>query len=149
MSLPPCFASPDQRDGALPLLLVDRAGFAPWRDRQGAGVQAWLQANGFTGQAGAPLLVPGADGQPAYALAGIGDAADPLALAHLPSMLPPGTYRLSADSPTPIDPAAALLGWGLGAYRFERYTRPPRAPARLVLERAEADQSEAWSLLKA
>ncbi len=149
MSLPPCFASPDQREIAMPLLLVDRAGYDAWRDRQGASVQAWLQANGFSAQPGAPLLVPGANGHPAFALAGIGDAADPLALAHLPSLLPPGTYRLSADSPAAIDPGQALLGWGLGAYRFERYAKPPRAPARLVLDRADADSSEAWSLLKA
>ena len=34
MSLPPCFAGPDQRDAALPLLLVDRTGYDGWRARQ-------------------------------------------------------------------------------------------------------------------
>jgi hypothetical protein len=78
MSLPPCFASPDQRDGAMALLLVDKGGFAAWKGRQGATVQAWLDANGFTGQPGAPLLVPGADGRATYALAGIADARRPV-----------------------------------------------------------------------
>src|SRR5690606_8285970 len=41
------------------------------------------------------------------------------------------------------------LGWGLGAYRFDRYLEPPRAPARLVLDSAAPESSEAWSLLKA
>ncbi len=149
MSLPPCFASPEPNLAALPLVLVDRAGYGAWRDRQSAAVQAWLAAHDFSGQSGAPLLVPGADGQPAYSLAGISDPGDPLALAHLPSMLPPGNYRLSPDSPLALDPGQALLGWGLGAYRFDRYLKPGRAPARLVLEDAGTDNSEAFALLKA
>ena len=149
MSLPPCFAGPDQRDAALPLLLVDRTGYDGWRARQGEPVQAWLDAHGFRAQVGAPLLVPGANGRPAFALAGIADATDPLALSHLPALLPEGTYRLSPDSPVAVDPGRALLGWGLGAYRFERYVKSPRPPARLVLESADADASEAWTLLKA
>ena len=40
MSLPPCFATPDQADGAWPLVLVDRASLPAWRDRQPAAVQA-------------------------------------------------------------------------------------------------------------
>ncbi|HST45050.1 MAG TPA: leucyl aminopeptidase family protein, partial [Luteimonas sp.] len=62
MSLPPCFASPDQAGGALPLRLVDRAGFPAWLERQDAAIRDWLQGNGFGGQPGAPLLVPGSDG---------------------------------------------------------------------------------------
>lgn len=148
MSLPPCFASPDPSAAVLPLVLVERAGYGAWRDRQGAPVQAWLAAHDFSAQPGAPLMVPGADGHPSFALAGISDARDPLAVAHLPSLLPPGTYRIAADSPAALDPGLALLGWGLGAYRFDRYLKPARAPARLVLEDAGADSSEAFALLK-
>jgi leucyl aminopeptidase len=149
MSLPPCFASPDTSATALPLRLVDRAGYAAWRDQQSGPVQAWLAAHDFSGQSGAPLMVPGDDGRPAYFLAGVSDPNDPLALAHLPTMLPPGSYRLSADSPLALDPGQALLGWGLGAYRFERYLKPARAPARLVIDDASAQNAEAFALLKA
>jgi leucyl aminopeptidase len=149
MSLPPCFASPDQAGSAIALRLVDRAGYPAWLERQDAATREWLQANGFGGQPGAPLLVPGRDGSPPWALAAIADARDPLALAHLPSMLPPGSYRLAADSPATLEPGVALLGWGLGAYRFDRYVKPARAPARLVLDSADSESSEAWSLLKA
>ncbi|PZO07514.1 MAG: leucyl aminopeptidase [Lysobacteraceae bacterium] len=149
MSLPPCFATPDQADGALPLVLVDPASLPTWRGGQTAAVQAWLDAQGFTAQPGAPLLIPGSDGRPAFFLAGIADAGDPLALAHLPMALPVGLYRLSPDSPVQIDPAQALLGWGLGAYRFDRYLTPTRAPARLVLNQASADETEAFAMLKA
>ncbi|KFN45495.1 hypothetical protein N790_02480 [Arenimonas malthae CC-JY-1] len=149
MSLPACFASPDAAPAALPLVLVDPGTFEAWRGAQPAAVVAWLDAHAFSPKSGAPLLVPGADGRPAFALAGVSDARDPLALAHLPSLLPAGSYRLSAESPVRPEAGQALLGWGLGAYRFERYLKPARAPARLVLENAEAGESEAFALLKA
>ena len=133
MNLPACFDRPESADGALPLVLVGRDGLAAWREAQPATVQAWLRANDFSGQPGAPLLVPGADGQPAFALATVSDAADPLALAHLPQMLPPGSYRLADNSPQAVDPGLAVLGWGLGSYHFGRYLKPSREPARLVM----------------
>ncbi len=46
-----------------------------------------------------------------------------------PSALPAGTVWRIAAAP---DPAAAALGFALGAYRFARYKAPPRPPARLV-----------------
>ena len=149
MSLPPCFATPDQADGALPLVLVDRASLPTWRGGQTAAVQAWLDAHGFSATPGAPLLVPGSDGRPGFFLAAIADAQDPLALAHLPVALPAGTYRLSPESPVTVAPGLALLGWGLGAYKFDRYLKPARAPARLVLDAAQPEHAEAFALLKA
>ncbi|MBW8369256.1 MAG: leucyl aminopeptidase family protein, partial [Arenimonas sp.] len=80
---------------------------------------------------------------------GIADAGDPLALAPLPLALPAGNYRLSPHSPVRIDPGQALLGWGLGAYRFDRYLKPAREPARLVLDESKADHAEAFAMLKA
>lgn len=148
MSLPACFASPDAAATARPIVLVGRDGLAAWRAAQSPAVQAWLDAHGFDGQPGAPLFVPGADGHPAFVLAGIADPADPLAIAHLPSLLPPGTYRL-AEGPVAVEPNRALLGWGLGAYQFDRYLKPARAPARLVLDAGLAEDGEAFALLKA
>jgi leucyl aminopeptidase len=94
-------------------------------------------------------MVPGADGRPALVLVGVSDATDPLALAHLPSLLPEGDYRLSPQSPVVVDPGQALLGWGLGAYRFGRYLKPARAPARLVVDAAAPEHAEPQALLKA
>jgi leucyl aminopeptidase len=45
-----------------------------------------------------------------------------------------GRLRARPASPVRIDPAQALLGWGLGAYRFDKYVAPTRSPARLVLD---------------
>jgi leucyl aminopeptidase len=66
-------------------------------------------------------------------LAGVRTADDIYALAALPHALPPGTYRLDARG-VGLDAARAALGWGLGAYRFDRYRKPKRAPAKLAVD---------------
>ena len=149
MSLPPCFALSAEAAGACPLVVLDRGHYAGWLKTQSTAVQAWLDAHHFNGSGGSYLLVPSRDGTPAFAVAGVNDAADPLALAHLPTLLPAGVYRLSPDSPVAIDASLLLLGWGLGGYRFDRYLKSPKPLARLVLEDAGVENAEAFNLLKA
>jgi leucyl aminopeptidase len=148
MSLPPCFATPDAAGAAIPLLAIDRAGLPGLLEKGSPQLRRWVQAQGFTAEPGSILLVPDADGAPASALIGISDPADPLALAPAPLCLPPGDYRLNGGG-LPIDVGNALLGWGLGAYQFQRYRKPPRSAARLVLHDNASQQSEAFALLKA
>jgi leucyl aminopeptidase len=106
------------------------AGFAGALDRATA---AWLAANNFSASAGTVLPVPAADGKLASVLFGLGDpAADPrsaLLPGKLARDLPPGTYRLESGF---ADPAAAVLAFALGAYRFARY-RNGASGAKLVL----------------
>ncbi len=72
-------------------------------------------------------------------LAGV-DPHDPLAaLAALPCSLPEATYHLAAESVL-ADPLQAALGWALGAYQFNRYRQPKRAPAQLAVAAAELQQ---------
>lgn len=149
MSLPACFAPASDVAQAIPLIVLDRGTFPAWRDAQDQRTRVWLESHAFTGVAGSFLAVPSADGRPECVVAGIGDADDPLALAHLPQLLPVGTYRLAANSPVTVDPALALLGWGLGAYRFDRYLKQGKPLARLALESADVEQSEAFALLRA
>jgi leucyl aminopeptidase len=61
------------------------------------------------------------------------------ALAALPCSLPEANYHLAAESVL-TDPALAALGWALGAYQFNRYRQPKRAPARLAVTAAELQQ---------
>ncbi|GAB2498153.1 leucyl aminopeptidase family protein [Arenimonas alkanexedens] len=149
MSLPSCFARPDAAAATTPLRLVERASFAAWRETQPATTQAWLDAHGAGAGAIAPLAIPGADGRPLFVLVTLADATDPLALAHLPSLLPMGRYRLCPDSPAQLAPGQALLGWGLGAYRFNRYLKPAREPAQLELDSLKGANAEALALLDA
>lgn len=91
--------------------------------------RAWLAASGFKAASGELALLPGRAGI-AAAVVGLGADAGPWAFGGLSSALPEGTdWRLEPGS---HDPAAAVLGWGLGAYAFSPYKAPKRRPARLV-----------------
>ncbi len=137
MSLLACFQesaqNADANDLVRRIVTLDRGRYPAWRAAQTPATQAWLDGHGFDGAGGSFLALPGADGQLRRVVAGINDAGDPLALAHLPALLPSGVYRLDPESPLAIDESAAVLGWGLGAYRFERYLSPPKAFAKLLL----------------
>ena len=125
-----------------PLQLVERSGFEAWRQRQSQPLLQWLTAHGFDGAAGSALALPGSDGSLAGAVLGIGDPLDPWSYAHAPYALPPGDWRL--DGGVDADVRHALqLGWGLGAYRYNRFREPPRATARLVLDDGMLDQEVA------
>ncbi|CAN5223795.1 leucyl aminopeptidase family protein [soil metagenome] len=145
MTLPACFIADDAPEAmdAIAIHVVDRAGWNDWRASQASTTLTWIDANGFAPAAGSLLLLPGADGRPRCLLAAIADVADPFALAHLPALLPAGVYRLADDSLLRPDAALLQLGWGLGAYRFDRYVKPTRVAARLVLAGGTNDIAQA------
>jgi len=147
MSLPACFVAASTAPGAIPVLVLDRATYPAWREAQDAATLAWLDATAFTPAAGSFALVPGSDGKPRCVVAAVADAGDPLALAHLPQLLPPGASALDAPAPVRRDSSPVLLGWGLGAYRFDKYVAPTRPPARLLFH-GEPDGAE-FALLRA
>jgi leucyl aminopeptidase len=123
-----------------PLTLVTRDALPQWLERASDPARRWLTGTGFAAEPGQTCLVPGPDGAPALVLAGIaGDAAadDLWSAAALPMALPAGSYRLD---PEPADRLATLvaIGWGLGAYAFDRYRKAGRAPAELVWPRSAA-----------
>ncbi|MEH6417121.1 leucyl aminopeptidase family protein [Pseudomonas sp. CGJS7] len=137
MTLPLGFTSSDT--DALPLALVDRAGFKAWRDALAPAAAAWAQAQGFDGSPGSVLVWPDAQGELAGAALGIGDALDPYSYGHAAFGLPARNWRLHGDYDDATR-AAARLGWGLGSYRFSRYKTPARTPALLVTDAAADDE---------
>ena len=144
MILPAGFAMPDPALTPWPLHIVDKAGFAAWRDAQSPAVQAWLAAQRFDGSAGTAQSWADAHGAIGGAVIGIGDALDPYSYAHAPLALPAGDWLLVGD-PDDATRHALQLGWGLGCYRFDRYKKSTRAPARLV----DAFDAETLDLLAA
>ena len=112
----------------------------------GADAGRWLAANDFRGTPGSFLLVPDARGHARCVLVAISRPDDIYALAALPQRLPPGRYRL--DPSSTLDPRAAALGWGLGAYQFARYRKPAREPAELVVEKVGNVFAGQWALAK-
>ena len=138
MTTPDAFTS--SADNARPLHLVSRDRLADWRGRQPRSLGQWMEANRFEAAAGTVLLLPGDDGI-AGAVLGVGDAADPYAYAHAPYALPEGDWRVEGD-PGDDARAALQLGWGLGSYRYTRYRKPLRPPARLVLDPPDAETDD-------
>ena len=139
MNAPTGFVS--RAEGALPLHVVDRAGFGAWRDAQPAHVRGWLATHGFEAAPSSAMVLPADDGSVAGAVIAVADALDPFAYGHGPSMLPARDFEL-ATALSDAERAALQLGWGLGAYRFSRYRVAARAPARLVVEQFEADVAD-------
>jgi leucyl aminopeptidase len=120
-----------------PLIAVDKETLDAVCAALGADARRWCAANGFAGESGRFVLVPGKDGAPAAVLAGC-DAHDALfGLSSLPLRLPEGDYALDPRG-LALDRANVALGWALGAYRFDRYRKPSRAPAQLVVDTATA-----------
>ncbi|MDP5365825.1 MAG: leucyl aminopeptidase family protein [Paracoccaceae bacterium] len=120
---------------ALALHVIEAAALDGWLADQPAQVAAWVRAAGFSGALGKHLLVPGADGKPAFVLAGYGSAAQRARgrfhLAGVAANLPAGSYRMASGLPG--DQAAQeALGWLLSGYAFDRYRSQNRNPARLV-----------------
>jgi len=63
-------------------------------------------------------------------------------LGHLPMALPEGLYK--------IDSSVAdlqLIGWGMGCYQFQRYSKASRSPATLYVDDAEKRQRVVNSVL--
>ncbi len=143
----------DSDTGTRPLYLLEAADYAAWRSEQPPAQLQWLDAQCFTAAPGTLVLLPDGEGL-GGAVLGIGDPLDPYSYAHAPHGLPVGDWRpvfapgdaTQAEAGRTARAAALQLGWGLGAYRFDRYKQRLRAPARLWLEQPDA---EAEALLAA
>ena len=118
---------------AVPIHLVDAAGWDACRAGLSPAAAAFAAAQDFKPKAGRHALLPDRDGRLAAVLFGLDVAgareADPLLVGKLPGVLPPGSYRFASE---PADPALATLAWLLGGYRFGRYRKPDEAVVRLV-----------------
>jgi len=108
--------------------------------------RAWATANGFTGQRGGLLALPGSEGALASYLFGLGASAGRPALVTglAGAALPGGTYRLEGKYG---DPNLAALGFRLGAYRFDRYREARAAP--LLAASGDLDAGQVDRLVEA
>ena len=114
--------------GALPVHLVARdgletAGLAP-------SAVAWGKANGFSGEAGKTLAVPGENGTLGGALFGVGEGEGALALGALSKALPEGDWHFAS---APAEPELAAIALALGGYVFTRYGKKPGKALRFEL----------------
>jgi leucyl aminopeptidase len=92
----------------------------------------WVKAQKFKAKAGSHIIVPDQSGAIGNVLFGLGkrkNGEDPFAPAKLVFVLPEGDYAVT-NPPERADLLA--LGWLLESYRFDRYKKQSRNPARLV-----------------
>ncbi|WP_156460089.1 leucyl aminopeptidase family protein [Mesorhizobium sp. Root157] len=120
--------APNKFAKALPVHLVARDGL------ETAGLSlstvVWAKANGFSGEAGRVLVLPGEGGGVGGALFGIGKGEGALAVGALAKMLPDGDWQF-ATAPANADLAA--LAVVLGGYAFTRYGKKPGRALRFGL----------------
>ncbi len=136
--MPVTFASAAAPAAARPVHLVTAAGFAGIELDDAA--RGWAAANGFAGEEGKLLVLPGGDGGIAGALFGVAQARDgfsALATGALARQLPEGEWRFAE---TPAEPELAALGLALGGYSFSRYRKAKgRAIGFVLPEGVDAD----------
>ena len=120
-------------DEATPILATDAKRLPRLVEKLTPAQRRWVAASDFEGSPGTHCAVPGAKGEVACVLAGVGETGDPWALAHLPLKLAPGRYALGKGT-VPIAAADAAFGWSLGSYRYTRYRKSSRKPADLQVE---------------
>jgi leucyl aminopeptidase len=119
---------PDRGQPARTIEIVEAAGFEAWLNAQPPRARAAVAAHKMSGKAGSSAILPGeAADEWSVALAVGAVALGPWELARLGETLPEGVYRLSGDV------GAAMLGWVLGQYRFDRYRQPEGEGPRILL----------------
>ena len=117
--------APDETP-ATPIQLIQKADLAAWRAAHSGAVQTWLDRQGFDAKPGQVAWVE-IDGN-ATVLVGWTGTPGLASLGDLPFALPAGRYRYHAAT------LQTVLGWALGAYRFDRYQAQDRGPASLVVD---------------
>ncbi len=116
----PTYLTDDDDGAAMPLTALRPGDLDPWLDGRPESERRWVRAAGFRAKSASACLLPGADGGPAGAVAGLGDDGSLWDWAALPATLPAGVYRLDADG-ADWDADRAALGWALGTYAYTRY----------------------------
>lgn len=121
---------PDNGQAAVPLHLVDKAGFEAWLALQSDAVRTSVKAQKFDGAANDMAILPSDKPGEWAIVAGVSEVgtSSPWQLAKAAETLPEGTYRL-----VDVDVGEAMLGWMLGQYRFHEYRSEPKLAGPRVL----------------
>ena len=128
---------PDRGQAAIPIHLVDKAGFDGFIKALSAPQRAALAAQKFTADGYSYAIVPDANGW--FVVSGVANTErlSVWCMARLAEVLPAGTYRREDGEPGP-----ALFGWVTGQYRFDRYRAEPNAEGPRILLTKEVNRIE-------
>jgi leucyl aminopeptidase len=125
---------PDRGQPARAIHLVDKASYDAWLGAQPPRHRAALTAQKYAPAPFASAILPGDGAEDWSVVTTVAslDALTPWCLAKLGETLPEGTYRVEGH-----EPSAALFGWAIGQYRFERYKKDDKAQGPRVLVTGE------------
>lgn len=135
----------DSSGDTRPVHVVRPDGLNAFLDRLPPGQSGFLRETSFAGKAGEFRFLPGPEGV-AAAVLGIGTEASPFVFGSLSGQLTDaGAWRLA---PGDYDDDDAILGYCLGAYRYNRFRAGGRGPALLFVpaghETSLAQASATW-----
>jgi len=117
---------------SVPLRPLGKPEFKLWLAQASKSQREWVKAAGFKANPGQVVRLPTPTGQVKEVLFGAQDRGFLYQLASIYNSLPAGLYRLDS-SWSDEQQQQALLGWGLAAYRFERYRKSQKPSPRLIL----------------
>lgn len=120
------------RSAAIPIVLVNKSNFNRAAKKLTAPQAKWLEQNAFCGKPGSVCALPDKNGSVERYFVGIDSVEDPFAVADLAKRLPEGQYSLEGSG-VRANLDALAVGWGLGAYIFDRYKKNARPAAQLKL----------------
>lgn len=129
---------PDRGQPARPIHVVHPDQWQEWLKAQPPRIRTAIAAHKLTGKAGNRAVLPG-EGPEDWAMLLVCDEAEtsPFRIASLGEQLPEGTYRLATG-----EPGAAMLGWVLAQYRFDRYRKDEAAQGPRILLTGEPGRIE-------
>ena len=120
---------PDTGQAARLIHVVHPDAYEKWLGAQPPRVRTAVAANKVTGKAGNRAILPGDKADEWSMLLVCNEATNsPWRITSLGDQLPEGTYRLAEG-----EPGAAMLGWLLAQYRFERYRKDDKPAGPRVL----------------
>lgn len=126
-----CFVSGKDID-AIPLIFIEMDKLSSWLGKQSTELRNWVKATGFTARPDTVCLIPDEQQKIAQVLVGCTAITDFWLAGALPTILPPGHYRLGQVLDSHIV-ENIIIGWGLGAYRFTRYKNSVRPVAKIII----------------
>lgn len=129
---------PDRGQSARSIHVVHPDQWQDWLKEQPPRIRTAIAAHKLTGKAGNRAILPG-EGPEDWAMLLVCDEAEtsPFRIASLGEQLPEGSYRLASG-----EPGAAMLGWVLAQYRFDRYRKDEATQGPRVLLTGEPGRIE-------
>lgn len=121
-----------------PIIVND---FNQWLSAQDDSIKNLVSVFSFGKSIGSHLCILDQDRQLEKVVCLISDQSNLHDFSLLPSQLPSGNYYLDSDNDELIN--ACIVGWGFGAYFFDRYKKPSKQKATLTVEHLDTKYARA------